>query len=280
MSAPIGDRRGRFGRMDGPDVSPRTDPRIARASPASAAAASCGSPRRRWRPARRRQARVVEAERAERRPLAELGQEPSDARRWRRRRRSRRPRWATPTPQRDPDQRQLAVADAAVEVEHLGQDGGERRPVGSRPRVPSACPSACTSPTPVPLAWPTPARCEAISICERASRSVPSATARGSHVADRPDHAERRSPRRTGSGWPTAATRASGSSRRCRSRPSRPAAGRRSAPGRGSSRRGRQRRMADVALAPGRLVGDDAERCWSRRRSRRSSGRRRPARRG
>ena len=34
----------------------------------------------------------------------------------------------------------------------------------------------------MPLAWPTPARCEAISIWERASRSDPSATARRSHV--------------------------------------------------------------------------------------------------
>ena len=34
----------------------------------------------------------------------------------------------------------------------------------------------------MPLACPTPARCEAISIWDRASMSVPSATARRSHV--------------------------------------------------------------------------------------------------
>ena len=56
----------------------------------------------------------------------------------------------------------------------------------------------------------------------------------GQPRADRPDDAEGHRLRERVRVRATAAIRASGSSRRCRSRPSRPAAGRRSAPGRGS----------------------------------------------
>ena len=132
-------------------------------------------------------------------------------------------------------------------------------PWATLPRVPIEWPSAWTRPTPVPLAWPTPARCEAISICERASRSEPSATARRSHVP-------------TVRITPSAIASANGFGLAERSDSSEcviasipvaaVAAGGRPTVSDGSEMvaTGRASRMADVALAPGRLVGDDAER--------------------
>ena len=122
--------------------------------------------------------------------------------------------------------------------------------------MPIAWPRAWTRPTPVPLAWPTPARCEAIEHLRarlevRAVRDRPRQPRR-----DGPDDAERhrlgervrvaRQERfeRVGHGVD----------------PGRGGRGRRQADGqrRVEDRRDReQRRVADVVLAPGVLVGDD-----------------------
>ena len=112
------------------------------------------------------------------------------------------------------------------------------------------------SPTPVPLCWPMPARCEATSSCERASRSAPSATARRQRLADRADDLEsdrlcervrvarhqdlERVRQRVHAGRRGRRGRHAHGQRRIQERPA-----------------GQHGRMADVVLAPGGLVGDD-----------------------
>ena len=181
--------------------------------------------------------------------------------RWRR---SRRPPRSPPTPRPTPRRarcRRARARDRASRGRSAGPPGrtaASAVPWATLPRVPIEWPSAWTSPTPVPLAWPTPARCEASSICERASRSEPSATARRSHVptvrmtpsaiasangfglADRSDSSE----------WviasiPVAAVTAGG----------RPTV----RPGSRMVVTGSSDGMADVVLAPDLLVGDDRE---------------------
>ena len=80
---------------------------------------------------------LVEAKRVERRPQANVRAEPADRGD---RRLGGRGRVVGRRCNRecDRDQRQLAIADTAIEGEDLGQDDGEGKPVGSRPRVPIA----------------------------------------------------------------------------------------------------------------------------------------------
>ena len=100
---------------------------------------------------------VGEAERAQRRPLADVAQELVDGAD-----RGARPPVASDLrgrrdAERDADQRQLAIARPEVEARAPpGRTVASAVPWASRPRVPIAWPSAWTSPTPVPLAWPTP----------------------------------------------------------------------------------------------------------------------------
>ena len=175
------------------------------------------------------------------RAASAAGRRRAGACRWRR---SRRPRRSRPTRRRTRRRARSRRARARGRA-CRGRSGAPRagrrraRSRGRRwPRVPIAWPSAWTSPTPVPLACPTPGQVRG----QRASASAPRGPSRrrrrrGSHVADRPDDAERHRLGERVRVAPTGATRANGSSRRCRSRPSRPAAGRRSGPDRGSSPR-------------------------------------------
>ena len=181
----------------------------------------------------------AEAERPQARTLADVAQERVDGADRRAGGRSPRISAADATPSGDADEARARGRESRLgSVEARGPPGSTAAravPWATRPRVPIAWPRAWTRPTPVPLACPTPARCEAMSICERASRSVPSATARRSHGP-------------TVRMTPRAIASANGFGLRgqqrlqrvghridARSRRSPPAAGRRSAPGRGWS---------------------------------------------
>ena len=137
-----------------------------------------------------------------------------------------------------------------------------RRPARSRGRAARGSrergPARGRDRRPVPLAWPTPARCEATSICERASRSDPSAIAEGSHsctvrITPRAIASANGLPFRDSSDsseWviastPVAAVTSAGS-RTVRLRVE-------------DRRHGQQRGMADVVLPPDLLVRDHRE---------------------
>ena len=200
-----------------------------------------GSRRRRWRPGRRR--RAARSSKPRRRSVGRWptsAQEAAGSRRWRR-----------PPPvavvlgrrrgaERDADEWPArGRRTAAVEVEHLGQDDG-----AGPCRAAAGRASRCAWPS----AWTRPDAGAALPGRRRpgARRAASASAPRGPCRRRRPAAATRATVRMTPSAdrlgervrvAPTGATRASGSSRRRRWRRSRPAAGRRSAPGRGSSRR-------------------------------------------
>ena len=162
--------------------------------------------------------------------------------------------------ERDPDERQLAIARRRGRSE--GPPAGRRR-ARSRGRPCRASRSSGRARGPARRRSRSPGR-RRPGARRAASASAPRGPSRRrrpprSHVADRPDDAERhRLGERVRVGRQERLERMGH-----RVDPGRRRGGRRQADGQGrieDRRHGQQRRMADVALAAGRLVGDDRER--------------------